>query len=40
MSGFVLLGLAPFAVWAWRRELVNLVADCIAEGIRRSREKD
>jgi hypothetical protein len=34
MSGFVLLGLAPFAVWAWRRELVNL------EGIRRSREKD
>ena len=30
------LTLLPIFVWLWRTEIVNLAADCIAEGIRRS----
>ena len=37
MTGVVLLFLGPLVIAWWRTELVNLVADCIAEGIRRSK---
>jgi hypothetical protein len=30
------MSLVPLFIWLWRAELVNLVADCIAEGIRRA----
>lgn len=35
-AGLLFMGL-PLFVWAWRAAIVNLAADCIAEGIRRSR---
>jgi len=33
---FAVWGLAPFVIAYWRRDIVSLVADCIAEGIKRS----
>lgn len=39
MSGVWLLALAPGFIWLWRSEIVNLVSDCIAAGIKKSREQ-
>jgi hypothetical protein len=36
MSGAVFWMLAPLFIWAFREAIVNLAADCIAEGIRRA----
>ena len=38
MDSAMLLLIAPLGLWLWRKEIVGLVSDCIAEGIRKSRE--
>ena len=38
MDSGLLLFVAPLGIWLWRKEIVNLVSDCIAEGIRKSKE--
>jgi hypothetical protein len=35
----VALAVLPVFVWLWRGEIVNLIAECIAEGIKRSRDQ-
>jgi hypothetical protein len=36
VSAVVFFTITPLAIWWWRREIVNLVGDCIAEGIMRA----
>ncbi|WP_287430456.1 hypothetical protein [Sphingobium sp.] len=38
MDNGLVLVIAPIGIWLWRKEIVNLVSDCIAEGIRKSKE--
>lgn len=39
MDNGLVLVIAPIGIWLWRKEIVNLVSDCIAEGIRKSKER-
>ena len=38
MTAALLFSGVPIFVWLWRKEIVTLVGDCIAAGIRKSRE--
>ena len=38
MNAITLGVVLPVMIWMWRSELVSLVSDCIAIGIRKSRE--
>lgn len=37
MDSVIWFALVPVFVWLWRKEIVGLVSDCIAEGIRKAR---
>lgn len=36
-NGLILL-ITPLGIWLWRDAIVNLVSECIAEGIRKAKD--
>ncbi len=38
MSAAILISTTPIFIWLWRSQIVNLIADGVAAGIRKSKE--